>query len=306
MTEQLTIPPADAPVEITVPGVYNMPAERYHADPVAGGSLSSTGARKLLSPSCPAHFKQWVDEGGETKPAWEKGKAAHKLVLGAGPGLVEVADEWGKDPNAWRTDKVKAKVAEIRERGDVALKKADYDDVHAMADGIRRHPIAVALLDPAAGDAERTLVWRDERTGVICRAMVDFLRRPVPGRRFLLPDYKTTSAEYGASPDKVGRTMGDLGYHFQLAWYLMGVRALGLAGDEAEALLIVQETRKPYLVTVAQPDPTAMRIGAIRARQALDLYAECVRDDRWPGYSDEVVLAELPPWETRELQGEVW
>lgn len=288
--------------ELLSPGVHQLTAEEYHVRP----ELSSTGAKKLLPPSCPALFKHWLDEGGETKPAWEKGKAAHKLVLGSGPKIIAVTDEWGQDPNAWRTDKVKARLAEIRDRGDIPLKQDVYDDVHAMADAIRAHPVAAALLDPAAGAPEQTLIWRDERTGVMCRALVDFLRHPASGRRFLLPDYKHTGAEYGASPDKIGRTMGDLGYHVQLAWYLMGVRALGLAGDEAEALLIVQEGRKPYLVTVAQPDPTAMRMGAIRCRQALDLYAECVAAGRWPGYSDDVVLAELPPWETRELNGEIW
>jgi hypothetical protein len=300
VTDQQTLPPA---TEVTGPGVYNLPADEYHARP----ELSSTGARKLLPPSCPALFKHWRDNPEERKPSWDKGKAAHKLVLGAGPGLVAVVDEWGKDPDAWRTDKVKAKLAEIRDRGDVPLKQSDYDDVHAMADAIRRHPEAAALLDPAAGNAEQTLIWRDERTGVMCRALVDFLRHPVPGRRFLLPDYKHTGVEYGASPEKVGRTMGDFGYHVQLAWYLMGCVALGLCSDDhAEALLIVQEARKPYLVTVAQPDPWAMRMGAIRCRQALDLYAECVAADRWPGYSDEVVWAELPPWETKELKGEIW
>lgn len=299
MPDQTTLPPATV---VDGPGVYDLPADEYHARP----ELSSTRVRKLLPPSCPAHFKHWLDSEGETKPAWEKGKAAHKLVLGAGPKVIAVKDEWGQDPNAWRTDKVKARLAEIRDRGDVAVKQDVYDDVHAMADAIRKHPVAAALLDPSAGRAEQALIWRDERTGVMCRALVDFLRHPVAGRRFILPDYKHTGAEYGASPEKVGRTMGDLGYHVQLAWYLMGVRALGLAGDDAEALLIVQEGRKPYLVTVAQPDPTAMRMGAIRCRQALDLYAECVAADRWPGYSDDVVLAELPPWETRELKGEIW
>jgi hypothetical protein len=298
VTEQATLPPATV---VDGPGIYDLPADVYHARP----ELSQTGAKKLLPPSCPAHFRQWLKDGGETKPAWEKGKAAHKLVLGAGPGLVAVQDEWGKDPNAWRTDKVKERLAEIRDAGDIPLKQDAYDDVHAMADAIRAHPVAAALLDPATGKAEQTLIWRDEQTGVMCRALVDFLRHPAASRRFLLPDYKHTGAEFGASPEKLGRTMGDFGYHVQLAWYLMGVRALGLAGDAAEALLIVQEGRKPYLVTVAQPDPTAMRMGAIRCRQALDLYAECVKNNRWPGYSDDVVLAELPPWETKELNGAI-
>ncbi len=34
---------------ITVAGVYDIPADVYHADPVEGGSLSSTGARTLAS-----------------------------------------------------------------------------------------------------------------------------------------------------------------------------------------------------------------------------------------------------------------
>jgi hypothetical protein len=300
MPEPIALPPA---TEVTGPGVYNLPEAEYHARP----ELSSTGARRLLPPSCPALFKHWLDEGGETKPAWEKGKAAHKLVLGAGPGIVAVEDEWGQDPNAWRTDKVKEKLAEIRGRGDVPLKKADYDAVHAMAAAIRKHPVAAALLDPATGAPEQALIWRDERTGVMCRALVDFLKHPVAGKRFLLTDYKHAGGEYGASPEKVGRTMGDFGYHVQLAWYLMGCVALGLCSEnQAAALLIVQESRKPYLVTVAQPDPTAMRMGAIRCRQALDLYAECIKNDRWPGYADDVVLAELPPWETRELNGAIW
>lgn len=299
MTEQATLPP---PTDILGPGVYSIPEAEYHART----ELSSTGVRKLLPPSCPRLFKHWLDEGGETKPAWEKGKAAHKLVLGSGPGLVVVKDEKGKNPDEWRTDDVKDRLAAIRERGDVPLKQADYDDVQAMAAGIREHPEAAALLDPASGAPEQSIIWRDERTGVECRARIDWLRRPMPGHRFLLTDYKSAGGEYGASPEKIGRSMGDFGYHVQLAWYLMGLRAIGWAGDDAEALLIVQETRKPYLVTVAQPDPTAMRMGAIRCRQALDLYAECVRDGRWPGYSDDVVLAELPPWETKELKGEVW
>jgi hypothetical protein len=241
VSDQVTLP---APTKVDGPGVYNLPEAEYHARP----ELSSTGARRLLPPSAPAHFKHWLDNEGETKPAWDRGKAAHKLVLGAGPEVVAVADEWGQDPNAWRTDKVKAKVKAIRERGDVPLKQADYDDVHAMADAIRKHPEAVALLDPALGKAEQTLIWRDERTGVMCRALVDFLRYSVPGRRFLLTDYKHSGAEYGASPEKVGRTMGDLGYHVQLAWYLMGCVALGLCSEnEAAALLLVQESRKPYL-----------------------------------------------------------
>ncbi|MBO0827768.1 MAG: hypothetical protein J2P24_08300 [Streptosporangiales bacterium] len=50
-----------ADVMITEPGVYNLPAAVYHADPVPGGSLSQSGAKKLLPPSCPALYRYWAD-----------------------------------------------------------------------------------------------------------------------------------------------------------------------------------------------------------------------------------------------------
>jgi hypothetical protein len=283
-------------VELLPPGVYDLPIEAYHADPVPGGSLSSTGARLLLPPSCPALFKHWRDAGEETKHAWDIGHAAHKLVLGVGPELVRI------DADEWRTNAVKAEVAAIRERGAVPLRPVDFDTVHAMAEALREHPFAGKLFQPGAGRAEQTLIWQDSQTGVWCRALLDWLEEP-SGRRFLLRDYKSGRS---ASPDKLGRIIADFGYHVQLGFYLAGCRALNLAGDDAEALLVVQETRPPYLVTVAQPDPTAMRLGAIRVREAIDLFAECVKDDRWPGYADDVVPAELPPWETKELRAEVW
>lgn len=281
---------------IQQPGVYSIPAEAYHADPVPGGSLSSTGARKLLPPSCPALFKHWRDHGQPPKAEFDFGHAAHCLVLGEGPELVVV------DRDRWDTKEVKAEVAAIRERGAVPLKRADYDHVVAMAKALREHPFAGKLFEPGSGRAEQTLVWRDGPTGVMCRALLDWLPEPTGGR-FLLRDYKSGRS---AAPDRLGRTIADFGYHVQLRFYLAGCQTLGLAGEDAEALLVVQETTAPYLVTVSQPDRTAMRLGAIRVREALRLYAQCTRENRWPGYADEVVVTELPPWETRELDGQVW
>jgi hypothetical protein len=322
MPEQLTIPPA---AKVTGPGIYLIPPEEYHARP----ELSSTGARRLLPPSCPALYKQRLEDGDEPKKAWDIGSAAHKVVLGVGPKLVVVEGDGKLGPEVWNTDKVRAKVAAVRDRGAIPLKPSEHETVHAMADALRAHPIASALFTPrgkpdlghanGTGEAEVTVIWQDQQTGVKCKALIDYLPwftlhdrdgRPAkapgyPGR-LLIPDYKTTGIEYGASPEKINKAMADRGYFIQMAWYLMGLRAVGYAREDSEALLVVQETRPPYLVTVAQPDPTAMRMGAIRCRQALDLYAECQASGRWPGYSDDVVLAELPPWETRELKGEVW
>lgn len=288
---------APAEVRITGPGVYDLPADVYHSDPVPGGSLSSTGARKLLPPSCPALFQYDREHPQPARKVWEIGSAAHQLVLGSGPELVLV------ERDRWDTSAVKAEIAEIRERGAIPLKKHEYDQVHAMAAALRAHPFASALFEPGTGKPEQTLVWQDRESGVRCRAMLDWLRTPVPGQRLIVPDYKSCVC---AEPDKFARAMGDHGYHIQLAHYVAGVRALGLGDEQTAGVLVAQEKTPPYLVTVIQPDPVAMRMGELRMRQALRLYAECSASGRWPGYSDDVVIAELPPWETRELDGAVW
>jgi glycine/D-amino acid oxidase-like deaminating enzyme len=292
--EQTTLPPA---TKVTGPGVYDLPAEDYHADPVLGGSLSSTGARTLLPPSCPALFQYEHEHGAPTKRVWEIGSAAHKLILGIGPKLVLV------DRPRWDTNEVKKELKEIRERGDIPLKLADYEQIRAMAKALGVHPFAGQLFKPGTGRPEQTLVWQDRETGVWCRALLDWLPFPTASGRIVIPDYKSCLS---AAPDKFARAMADHGYHIQLAWYLAGVRALDLGDERSVGVLVAQEKTPPYLVTVAQPDPTAMRMGEIRMREALRLYAECIASGRWPGYADDVVLASLPPWETRELNGEVW
>jgi hypothetical protein len=308
MTEQLTLPPA---AEVTGPGVYAIPAEQYHGDPVPGGSLSSTGARKLLPPSCPALFHHWRSQPAEVNDAFDLGHAAHALVLGTGPELVLV------DRPRWDTNAVKQEVADIRERGAVPLKREPYDAVHAMAEQIRRHPIAGRLLDPGNGVTEQALIWAERtftvnpdpaaegetRTAAVrCRAMVDLLPHPRSGR-MILPDYKTAVS---AHPDDVAKALSRHGYHIQLGFYLRGARALGLADDTAVGVLVVQEKTPPYLVSVIEPDRTARRLADMRVQEAIDTYAQCTATGRWPGYSDDVVVVELPRWETRELDGEIW
>ena len=82
-------------IQITSPGIYDMPAETYHADPVPAGSLSSTGARRILPPGCPALFRYEQQNGTGHRPEFDFGTAAHKLVLGVGPKLKRInAKDW--------------------------------------------------------------------------------------------------------------------------------------------------------------------------------------------------------------------
>jgi PDDEXK-like uncharacterized protein DUF3799 len=272
--------------EITEPGVYDIPADVYHADPVEGGSLSSSGARALLA-TCPARFRWEQQYPPAPTDAMEIGTAAHKMVLGVGPEIVTV------EANDWRTKAAQQQRHEARARDAVALLEDDVARVEEMAAALRRHRLACALLNPDRGRPEQAIFWIDEETGVWRRALVDWLPNVGTGRPVVV-DYKTTVS---ADREAIRKSVDTYGYHQQAAWYLDGVHALGLA-DDAGFLFIFQEKEPPYLITVAQLDQTAMEVGRDLNRRALEMYRDCRDADIWPGHSDDMEIQEisLPPW----------
>lgn len=286
---------------ITEPGVYDLPADVYHSDPVVGGSLSNSGVKKLMPPrGCPALFQAWNNGPSEQKAAFDFGRAAHREVLGAGDGIVVVTGT-GKDPNAWRTKDDEAAVQAVRDAGKTPIKPRDADTIDDMAAALRRHPRAAQLLDPTAGRPEQTLVWRDPETGVWCRALLDFLRQPRPGQRLVIPDYKTADR---VDPDAIQKALWDFAYYGQAAWYSEAVEQLGLSAGPPAFVLIFQMKTSPYLVVCAQVHPDSVGWGHARARKARDLYRHCTERDSWPGFADDVVISvQLPTYATYQLEG---
>ncbi|MGW9371134.1 PD-(D/E)XK nuclease-like domain-containing protein [Streptomyces xanthophaeus] len=274
-------------ITVTAPGIYDMSAEEYHADKaVPGGSLSSSGARRLLPPGCPALYRWEQDHPQPAKKTFDFGHAAHKEVLGEGPELVVV------DAPLWNTDAIRSEVAAIREDGGIPLKQAEFDQVQAMAAAIRQHPLASALLDPSTGQAEASLFTQDPATGVWMRARPDWLPHRTAGRT-VLSDYKTAN---DASNEGFTKSIQSFGYYQQSPWYIDVAAALELASDDAEFLFIAQEKNPPYLVNVIGLDAEWMRRGRARNRAALEKYAECTSTGIWPGYGDEPNYLSQPTW----------
>jgi len=277
------------------PGVYDLPADVYHADPVPGGSLSSTGARKLLQ-TCPAIFDWERRNPTPYKKVFEFGGAAHKVVLGTGPELVVIEGTGKAGPEVWAKDDDKAAVAAVRRAGGIPLKPSEYAQVQAMAKALREHPVAAALLRPEGGTPEQSLIWSDGTTGVSCRAMLDWLPESARGR-MIVADYKTSLS---ANPEDFRRSVHSYGYHQQADHYLDGVRALGLDPDPA-FVFVVQMKTAPYLVSLVTLDDRALQIGAERNRRAREIYARCTATGRWPGWTDgEVAEISLPVWAERQ------
>lgn len=287
---------AASPSDITVtePGVYDLPEAVYHGDCVPEGSLSCSGAKKLLPPSCPAIFRWERDHPPAPKKTFDEGHAAHRLVLGVGAELEVVPGE------RWDTNAAKAAVKAAREAGRVPLKESTFAQVQAMAARLRAHPVAGPLLADTYGAAESSLYWRDDVTGVMRRGRLDLLPNSSDDGRMVVPDYKSAVT---ANPAAFGKSAADYRYDMQAATYIEAVQALGLAEDVA-FVFVVQQKTAPYLVSVVELDSLALRVGRHDNRKAVDLYARCRETDTWPGWDDEVALVSLPHWATATYEQE--
>jgi len=273
---------------ITKPGVYTMPAAAYHEDPVENGSLSHTGAVMLLPPSCPAKYFHRQCNPEPPSEVFDVGKAAHELVL-RGVNAVTVIDH-----DSWRTKAAQAAKTLAYAQGKIPLLTAQWQRVEDMAAALYEHKAAAALL--RGGKPEQALVWRD--SGIWRRALLDFL-----------PDRDTDSmygVEYktclSAHPDAISRALWERRYCQQGPYYQDGMHSLGLTGErDVPFYFIMQEKEPPYIVTIAQMKPDAIKWGRVLNAKAIEVYKRCVATGRWGGYTDDVVGVSLPTYAEYQL-----
>ncbi|MDP5182141.1 PD-(D/E)XK nuclease-like domain-containing protein [Blastococcus sp. BMG 814] len=295
------LPVPTGTTDIAVPGVYGGISDAdYHRHP----ALSSSGARALLPPSCPALFRHQQLHGRPAKKEFDFGHAAHAKVLGIGGELVVVQrtakDGAKSDAADYKSPTAVEHADEIRAEGKVPVLRRQLEVVDAMADAIREHPVASVLFDPGLGGLpEQSAFWIDDRFGVERRARFDWLPGPRPDGRVIVPDYKTTTcAERGA----FAKSVSSFGYHVQDVWYRDALHDLGQAEDVA-FVFVAQEKTPPFLINVFQLDEGWLHIGRVQADRALQVFAECTATDTWPSYSSDVELITPPGWLVQQYEG---
>lgn len=265
---------------MTAPGVYeDMPEDEYHGHRWV---LSSSGAKALMPPSCPALFRYLVDHPKSSKE-FDYGSAAHKFVLGTGPEIHIVQED------SWRKNVAQDAAKEARARGEIPLLWKDYQQVKAMGDALQRNPLAARILQ--VGRAELSMFWEDDT--LMRRARLDFLPRDKFGGRDVIADYKTTDS---CDPDAIERSIWNFRYHQQAAWYLDGSINRELVAPDAVFVFIFQMKTAPYLANVVQLDAELLDDGRTRNRQALDIFGECLAADTWPSHSEGIPVMSMPRW----------
>lgn len=290
--------PREAPAGGVPPndGIYAAVDETvYHGDL---GSLSSSGARALLS-TTPEEFDWNRRNDRSVNRNFDYGHVAHKMVLGKGNALAlldpkvcgHTADgKVAKQPQS--TAEWKAAEAKARREGKIPVPKWDMEKAQTMAGRVFQHRVAGRLL--SRGQAEHSIYWHDDATGVRLRCRPDWITDGL-GRTICI-DYKTSTS---ANPRQFQRAVQDYGYHQQQAFYEDGLAEIGLT--DVGFLFIVQAKTAPFTVSVCQIEPADVELGRRQNRAAIDLFARCTESGRWPAY-DGIHTVSLAGWATKQIE----
>jgi hypothetical protein len=184
----------------------------------------------------------------------------------------------------------KEQAEQMASAGIEAVTASDMLTANCMADAVRQHPYAAALL--VDGKAEQSFWWTDTATGMRCKCRPDWYYGST------VVDIKTTT---DASPQAFARSVATFAYHVQAAHYLAG-----LHGAERFVFVAVEKTY-PHAVAVYELDADALALGRTTRDNALDVIAGCQAAGVWPGYSDTIIQTiSLPKWATNPIQTETF
>ena len=261
----------------------------YHDDL---SHISKSGLVKVLAkPS--DFFKAYLDpEREHSVPSREMivGSAVHALVL---------------EPNAFAscyqrslaTDRrSKSFQNEKKENPDqILLTSQEWESVHRMGQALLTSPSTKSYLD-LKGKAETSFFWTDPQTGIACKCRPDFLS---DDSEFVI-DIKTTR---DASPHGFRKSSDDLMYWLSAAMTCSGVDAVRGKKPSAYVFLCVENRgEKNPETAVYFADEEAMELGEFLFRKGLILFAECLKNKCWPGYSKKAEPLGLTYWRKRELE----
>lgn len=272
---------------ITKPGLYGrLGIDLYHSGNICDGpSISSSGLRKIFSQS-PAHY--WAESPlnpnrleQDAKAHFTLGRAVHHLMLGE-PFFAKLfaiqPDEypdsktgemkpWNNNANfakAWHTER--------EAEGKSVLTPTQVDQIKGMAQSLGHHPlIAAGALN---GQIERSGFVKDKKTGVWLKVRPD----SIPNDSGDYVDLKTTTSVVW---NDLVRTIGDFGYHQQMALIRRVVRELGL--PFTSATLVFVESKAPFCTRVVTLKENDLDRGEKQNAACIQVFADCLKAKHWPG-----------------------
>jgi len=264
-----------------------LPFEKYLADT----SAVSSSWMKIVLERSPKHLKHRLDdpESAKVTPALQKGRLVHTAILEPdtlterylsapkkGPAKRTVAGLPVKNSNAGK-DEIKELLQAAGERELVGF--IDYDNALALRDAVWQTKTGKLIM--SKGRAETSCYWDDEATGAKCKARADWLRADE-----IIFDLK--SAE-NANYQAFSKAIVNYKYDLQAAHYADGLEVDKFAW-------IVVEPEPPHGVAFYPADQEILERGRVIRSVAMDVIAQCMDKEEWPGYEDGFTPIYLPGW----------
>lgn len=271
--------------------VHGLGIREYHSGP----GISKTGLDDMAR--SPAYFYAWhLDPrrpSSSSTIAQQHGNLAHCAILEPS----EFSRRYSVGPDVRRNTKAWEAFEESLLDGQEAIKPDQRDAAFAQAASVRSDPYIASLL--SKGRAEVSAYWRDPVTKVLCRCRPDWVH-PVSDSEVILVDVKT----YGDVTEReFSRQIASMGYHVQDRFYSDGYQIA--SGKRVVGFVFVAvEDKWPYAAAAYQLGEESRLEGFGIYRDLLDLYAHCLKTNKWPGFHVGVKTIELPDWafSTQEVE----
>lgn len=254
---------------MTAQGHKNLPFGEY----LAIDALSSSGVRRIV-PCCknhplasPAHYQAYLSDDDEPTKDMRLGTLFHTAFLeperfakiktvGTPPTLKKKQKEDTENIYAIKSEYELAKAAATSALKDIT-KDEDLSSAYFGKDCYR----------------ELSVTWTDERTGVPCKARLDWLSTNRPA----ILDFKFT-----LKPDarQFKWSVLDHGYDIQAAYYINA--AYQLTGEVLPFIFVTIDRKYPHTVSLYELDSKWIVEAEEKIDMAMDLYAQCRESGEWP------------------------
>jgi len=262
--------------------IQGMSAVKYHGIE----AFSSTLGREIVK-SSPRHAR--ARQHRPQTPAMVLGSAVHAGVLEPRATGVCIAPDVDRRTTAGK----QAYAAFVSQADGIILTPEQGELYRGMVDAVAESRAASGLLRICL-DRELSGFTLDPETLVLVKCRFDAISQ-VDG---IILDIKTTSGL--ATRAEFERAIGGFGYGFQAALYQWVAARLGVPSPSF--VFVVVETEPPHGVGVFALQQEAIDLYQPRVREAMQLYAECMKANAWRSYPDEVQSIGIPAWVRKGLE----
>lgn len=147
------------------------------------------------------------------------------------------------------------------------------------------------------GETHSRYRWKDEQSGITCKAEIDCISQVAGGMITDLKSMAETSLAF------FQRQVLDRGYHIQAWWYQQA--ALKAYGEKFPVTFVGVKNSWPHNVEIFELEPEWFELAEVTVRRILARIAACYDSQIWRSHThNKIRKVPVPPWAWREIENE--